>query len=83
MRVRAFFKTIADVVATIKAATIINKDRKNDFREARLPSPPFHVVTRRTTWLRAASNILNRNDVRSDTSGESKSLSLMMHTESR
>ena len=46
MRVRAFFKNIDDVVATIKAATIKNKDRKNDFREAGLPSPPVQVITR-------------------------------------
>ena len=32
VRVRAFFKNVDDVVATIKAATITNKDRKNDFR---------------------------------------------------
>ena len=54
MRVRAYFKNIDDVVATIKAATIKNKDRKNDFREAGLPSPPDPVITRWATWLRAA-----------------------------
>lgn len=41
-------------MATIKAATIKNKDRKNDFREAGLPSPPDPVITRWATWLRAA-----------------------------
>ena len=40
MRVRAYFKNIDEVVATIKAATIKNEDRKNDFHEAGLPSPP-------------------------------------------
>ena len=54
MRVRAYFKNSDDVVATIKAATIKNKDRKNDFREAGLPSPPEPVITRWATWLRAA-----------------------------
>ena len=39
-RVRACFKNIDDVVATIKAATIKHIDRKNDVREAGLPSPP-------------------------------------------
>ena len=37
-----------------KAATIKSKDRKNDFREAGLPSPPVPVITRWATWLRAA-----------------------------
>ena len=57
MRVPAFFKKIDDLglVATIKAATINNKDRKNDFCEAGLPSPPVRVITRwATNWLRAA-----------------------------
>ena len=46
MRDRAFFKNIDDVVATIKAATIKNKDGKYDFRQAGLPSPPVLVITR-------------------------------------
>ena len=46
MRVRAFFKNIDDVVATIKAATIKNKDSKNDCRQAGLPSSLIPVVTR-------------------------------------
>ena len=53
MQVRAYFKNIDEVVATIKAATIKNKDRKNDFHEAGLPSPPDPVITRWATWLRA------------------------------
>ena len=40
MRVRAHFKNIDEVIATIKAATIKNKDRKKDFHDAGLPSPP-------------------------------------------
>ena len=54
MRVRAYFKNIDEVVATIKAATIKNKDRKHDFHEAGLPLPSNPVITRWATWLRAA-----------------------------
>ena len=54
MRVRALFKNIDDLVAIIKAATIKNKDRKNDFREAGLTSLPVPVITRSATWLRVA-----------------------------
>ena len=54
MRVRAHFKSIDEVIATIKAATIKNKDRKKDFHDAGLPSPPDSVITRWATWLRAA-----------------------------
>ena len=54
MRVRAHFKNIDKVIATIKAATIKNKDRKKDFHDAGLPSPPNPVITRWATWLRAA-----------------------------
>ena len=54
MGVRDFFKAIDDVVATIKAAVIKNKDRKNGFCEAGLPSSPVSVITRWATWLRAA-----------------------------
>ena len=54
MRVRAHFKNIDEIIATIKTATIKNKDRKKDFRDAGLPSPPDPVITRWSTWLRAA-----------------------------
>ena len=54
MRVRAYSKNIDEVVATIKAATIKNKDRKNDFHKVDLPSPPDPVITRWATWLKAA-----------------------------
>ena len=53
-RVRAHFKNIDEVIATIKAATIKNKDRKKDFHDAGLPSSPDHVIARWATWLRAA-----------------------------
>ena len=53
MRVRAHFKNI-EVIATIKAATIKNKDRKKDFYDVGLSSPPDPVIARWATWLRAA-----------------------------
>ena len=54
MRVRAHFKNSDEIIATIKTATIKNKDRKKDFHDAGLPSPPEPVITTWTTWLRAA-----------------------------
>ena len=54
MRVRAHFKNIYEIIATIKAATIKNKDRKKDFRDAGLPFSLDPVITRWATWLRAA-----------------------------
>ena len=54
LRVRAHFKSIDKIIATIKAATIKNKNRKKDFHDAGLPSPPDPVITRWATWLRAA-----------------------------
>ena len=54
MRVRAHFKNIDEMITTIKAATIKNKDRKKDFHDAGLPSSPNPVITRWATWLRAA-----------------------------
>ena len=54
MHVRAHLKNIDEIIATIKAATINNKDRKKDFHDAGLPSPPDLVIARWATWLRAA-----------------------------
>ena len=54
MRVGARLKNIDEIIATIKAATIKNKDCKKDFHDAGLSSPPDPVITRWTTWLRAA-----------------------------
>ena len=51
---RAHFKNIDEVIATIKAATIKNKDHKKDFHDAGHLSPPDLVATIRATWLRAA-----------------------------
>ena len=45
---------IDEVTATIKAATTKNKDRKKEFHDTGLPSPPDPVITRWATWLRAA-----------------------------
>ena len=53
MRVRAHFKNIDEVIATIKAATIKNKDCKKDFHDVCLSSLPDHVITKWATWLRA------------------------------
>ena len=53
MRVRAHLKNIDEIIGTIKAA-IKNKDRKKDFHDAGLPSPPDPVITRWASWLRAA-----------------------------
>ena len=46
MRVRAHIKNIDEAIATIKAATIKNKDRKKDFHDAGLPSRPEPAITR-------------------------------------
>ena len=47
-------KNIDEAIATITTATIKNKDRKKDFHHAGLPSAPDPVITRWSTWLRAA-----------------------------
>ena len=49
IRVRAHLKNIDEVIATIKAATIKNKNCKKDFHYAGLPSPPYPVITRCAT----------------------------------
>ena len=54
MCVHALFKNIDEVIATIKAATIKNKDHKKAFHDAGLPSPPGPVITKWATWFRAA-----------------------------
>ena len=55
MPVRAHFKSIDEIIATIKAATIKTKIARKIFK-AGLPSPPDPVITRWATWLRAALN---------------------------
>ena len=49
MRVRAHFKNIDEVIATIK-----NNNSKKDFHDAGLPSSPDLVIKRWATWLRAS-----------------------------
>ena len=53
MRVRAHFKNIDEVIATIKTATIKNNDRKKDFHDAGVPSPSNPVIAKWATWHRA------------------------------
>ena len=55
MREHSYFKIIDEVVATIKTATIKNKDRKKDFHDGGLSFPLDPVITRWATWLRTAS----------------------------
>ena len=52
MCVRAYFKNVNEVIATIKAATIKNKNRKKDFHDAGLLSFPDPEITRWVIWLR-------------------------------
>ena len=54
MRVRVHFKNIVEVLVTVKAATIKNKDCKKDFYDAGLPFPLDSVIARWATWLRGA-----------------------------
>ena len=46
MRVHAHFKSIDEVMATIKVATIKKKNRQKNFHDNGLPSPPDPVITR-------------------------------------
>ena len=54
MRVRAHFRNIDKVTATMREATMKSKDRKKNFHNAGLPSSPNPGITRWATWLRAA-----------------------------
>ena len=49
MRMRAQFKIIDELIATIKAATIKNKNRKKDFHDVGLISLLDCVITRWAT----------------------------------
>jgi len=51
-KVRAYFSDVDDLIATVKAATVRSKDRKELF--ASIGYPPQPVVTRWATWLKAA-----------------------------
>ena len=48
IHVRAHFKNIVEVIATIK-----NTDCKKKFHDAGLPFSPDPVITRWATWIRA------------------------------
>ena len=54
MLVHAHLKNIDEVIATIEAATIKNRDCKKDFHDAGLPSLPDPVIIRWVACLRAA-----------------------------
>lgn len=54
MHIRAHFTSVNSLIATVKAATLKNKDRREDFSRAGLPTPPEPVLTRWATWLSAA-----------------------------
>lgn len=51
-KVRSFFNDVDDLIASVKAATVRSKDRKECF--ASIGYPPQPVVTRWATWLKAA-----------------------------
>ena len=52
MGVRTHFENNDEVIASIKATTIKNENRKKDFHDAGLPSLAEPVITRWATWLR-------------------------------
>ena len=52
--IRAHFKAADNLISSIKAATIKNKDRHALFTAAGLPAPPQPVLTRWATWLEAS-----------------------------
>lgn len=54
MKVRAYFPNIDALISAVKAATVKNKERRQDFALRNLPSPPEPVITRWVTWLEAA-----------------------------
>lgn len=54
MKIQSFFKDIDSVIATMKALTVKNKDRRNQFSNMGL-TIPHPVITRWGTWLTAAA----------------------------
>jgi len=52
IRIRAEYENIDKVIGSLKALTIKNKQRQNLFYE--IGSPPSVILTRWTSWLRAA-----------------------------
>ena len=54
-RIRAHFKATNNLISSIKAATIKNKDRRRSlFTAAGLSAPPQLILTRWGTWLEAS-----------------------------
>ena len=51
---RAHFKATDNLISSIKAATIKNKDRRSLFTAAGLSAPPQPILTRWSTWLEAS-----------------------------
>ena len=51
-KVRSHFQDVDELIATVKAATVKNKYRRNKFDK--IGSPPQPVLTRWDTWLNAA-----------------------------
>ena len=52
--IRARFKAADNLISSIKAATIKNKDRRALFTRAGLSAPPQPVLTHWATWLEAS-----------------------------
>ena len=52
--IRAHFKAAENLISSIKATTIKNKDRRALFTGAGLSAPPQPVLTRWATWLEAS-----------------------------
>lgn len=51
-KVRAYYSNVDNLISSIKASTLKNKNRKNKFRL--IGSPPEPVLTRWGTWIKAA-----------------------------
>ena len=52
--IRAYFKATDNLISSIKAATIKNKDRRSLFTAAGLSAPPQPILTRWGTWPEAS-----------------------------
>ena len=64
-KVRSHFKNVDDLIATVKAVTLKNKNRSSKFSD--IGSPPHPVLTRWGTWLIAveyyAKNLLEVREI--------------------
>ena len=54
MRIRGYFQDVDQLISSIKAATIKNKERRALFKEMNIDFPPEPVLTRWGSWLNAA-----------------------------